>query len=119
MIKLKGSQYFTKLDIRWGYNNVQIKESDRWKAVFVTNQGLFEPNVMFFGLCNSPTTFQAMMDDYFREFTEKGWVVIYMDNILIHVQDKQQLEERTSTRMIKEIQSLSETGKMQICCQRS
>src|SRR6266581_8686166 len=62
MIKLKGSKYFTKLDIRWGYNNVQIKEEDRWKAAFVTNRGLFEPNVMMFGLRNSPATFQAMMD---------------------------------------------------------
>jgi hypothetical protein len=95
MIKLKGSKYFTKLDIRWGYNNVQIKESDRWKAAFVTNRGLFEPNVMFFGLRNSPATFQAMMDDYFRDLTEKGWVVIYMDDILIHVHTKQDLEERT------------------------
>ena len=67
MIKLKGSEYFTKLDIQWGYNNVQIKESDRWKAIFITNRGLFKPNVMFFGLQNSPATFQAMMDNYFRD----------------------------------------------------
>ena len=50
MLKLKGSQHFTKLDIRWGYNNVQIKGSDRWKAAFVTNRGLFKPNVMFLGI---------------------------------------------------------------------
>jgi hypothetical protein len=82
MLKLKGSQYFMKLDIRWGYNNVQIKESDQWKAAFVTNRGLFELNVMFFGLHNSPATFQAMMDNYFRDLTDKGHVVIYMDDIL-------------------------------------
>ncbi len=41
----------------WGYNNVQIKEGNKWKAVFLTNEGLFEPMVMFFGLCNSPGTF--------------------------------------------------------------
>ena len=50
MIKLKGSKYFTKLDIRWGYNNVCIKEGDEWKATFITNKGLFKPTVMFFGL---------------------------------------------------------------------
>src|SRR6266550_2890567 len=93
MIKLKGSKYFTKLDIRWGYNNVQIKKEDRWKAAFVTNRGLFEPNVMMFGLRNSPATFQAMMDDYFRDLTDKGWLVIYMDDILIHARTKEELED--------------------------
>jgi hypothetical protein len=61
MITLKGSKFFTKLDIRWGYNNVHIKEGDKWKAAFITNKGLFEPTVMFFGLRNSPATFQAMI----------------------------------------------------------
>ena len=39
--------------------------------------------------------FQAMMDDYFRDLIDKGWIVIYMDNIIIHVQTEKQLEERT------------------------
>ena len=54
---LRGARYFTKLDVRWGYNNVRIKEGDEWKAAFRTNRGLFEPLVMFFGLTNSPATF--------------------------------------------------------------
>ena len=52
--KLHGAKYFTKLDVRWGFNNVQIKEGDEWKAAFRTNHGLYEPLVMFFGLTNSP-----------------------------------------------------------------
>jgi hypothetical protein len=48
--RLQGACYFTKLDVRWGYNNVWIKEGDEWKAAFRTNRGLFEPLVMFFGL---------------------------------------------------------------------
>jgi Reverse transcriptase (RNA-dependent DNA polymerase) len=63
MDKLKGPTYFTKLDVCWGYNNVQIRKKDKWKAAFKTNKKLFEPTVMFFGMCNSPATFQAMMDD--------------------------------------------------------
>jgi len=63
--KVKEAQYFTKLDIRWGYNNVRIKEGDEWKAAFRTNRGLFEPLVMYFGLHNSPATFQLMMDTLF------------------------------------------------------
>jgi len=54
-----------KLDVQWGYNNVHIKEGDEWKAAFRTNRGLFEPTVMFFGLTNSPATFQTMMDKIF------------------------------------------------------
>jgi len=81
--KLKGARIFTKLDIRWGYNNVRIKEGDEWKAAFTTNKGLFEPLVMFFGLTNSPATFQTMMNHLFREQIAKGCVVVYMDDILI------------------------------------
>ena len=57
------AKYFMKLDIHWGYNNMHIKEGDEWKACFWMNQGLLEPLVMFFGLTNSPTTFQTMMND--------------------------------------------------------
>jgi len=48
---------FTKMDLRWGYNNVRIKEGDEWKAAFTTPEGSFEPTVMFFRLTNSPATF--------------------------------------------------------------
>lgn len=81
--KLKGARYFTKLDVRWGYNNVRIKEGDEWKAAFVTNRGLFEPLVMFFGLTNSPATFQAMMNELFADLIHTGKVIIYLDDILI------------------------------------
>ena len=58
--QLRRAQYFTKLDVRWGFNNVHIKPRDEWKAAFHTNQDLFEPLVMFFGMTNSPTTFQTI-----------------------------------------------------------
>jgi len=54
---LRGCMLFMKFNIKWGYNNVQIKEGDEWKAVFTTNQGLYEPTVMFFGLTNSLAMF--------------------------------------------------------------
>jgi len=60
--KIQDAKYFTKLDVWWGYNNVQIKEENEYKAAFQTNWGLFEPLMMYFGMCNSPTTFQLMMD---------------------------------------------------------
>ena len=93
--KLKGARIFSKVDVRWGYNNVRIREGDEWKAAFRTNRGLFEPMVMFFGLCNSPATFQAFMNDIFRELLAEGWILIYMDDILIMAKDETELEERT------------------------
>src|SRR5882762_4159014 len=70
--KLKGARYFNKLDVRWGYNNVRIQEGDEWKAAFITNKGLFEPLVMFFGLTNSPATFQTMMNHLFQGLIAKA-----------------------------------------------
>ena len=73
---LCSAQYFTKLDIHWGYNNVYIKEGDEWEAAFQTNQGLFEALVMFFSLTNSPAIFWTMMNDV---------VCIYLDDILVFI----------------------------------
>jgi Reverse transcriptase (RNA-dependent DNA polymerase) len=95
MDKLKGAKYFTKLDVRWGYNNVQIRKGDEWKAAFKTNKGLFEPTVMFFGMCNSPATFQAMMDDIFMTMINNRLVIVYMDNILIFADIKEELKRIT------------------------
>ena len=81
---LHGAEFFTVLDLRWGFNNVRIKEGDEWKAAFRTNWGLFEPTVMFFGLCNSPATFQTMMNDILCEFIDHGEVICYMDDILVY-----------------------------------
>jgi len=49
---------FTKMDLRWGFNNMRIKEGDEWKKAFTTHVGSFELMVMFFGMTNSPATFQ-------------------------------------------------------------
>lgn len=81
--QLRGARYFTKFDVRWGYNNVRIKEGDEWKAAFTTNRGLFEPLVMFFGLTNSPATFQALMNSIFSDLIATGKVAVYLDDILI------------------------------------
>ena len=72
------------MDIQWGYNNVLIKPEDRWKAAFITPLGLFKPTVMFFGLCNSPVTFQALMNHIFGNLIAEGWLIVYMNDILIH-----------------------------------
>jgi len=84
---------FSKFDIRWGYNNIRIKEGDEYKAAFKTSKGLFKPTVMFFGLTNSPATFQTMMDDIFQEEVAQGWLRIYMDDMIITTKDNEILHE--------------------------
>ena len=81
---LSGCTLFTTVDIHWGYNNIQIKEGDEWKAAFLTPEGLFEPTVMFFGLTNSPATFQTMINAIFQQDIGEGWLLVYMDDIAIH-----------------------------------
>jgi len=99
--KLKGAKYFTKLDVQWGYNNVRIRDGDQWKAAFKTPEGLFEPTVMFFGMTNSPATFQSMMDEIFRIEIDKGCVIIYMDDILIFAKTQEELELMTRQVLLK------------------
>jgi hypothetical protein len=81
--KLRDAKIFTKFDVHWVYHNVWIKEGDEWRAAFITNQGLFEPHVMFFGLTNSPATFQMLINAIFADLIAEGKVVVYLDDILI------------------------------------
>ena len=73
---------FTKIDLRWGYNNVRIKEGDEWKAAFTTPEGSFEPTVMFFGLTNSPATFQTMMNELLRDLINIGKVAAFINDVM-------------------------------------
>jgi len=93
--KLKKAKYFNKLNLIWRYNNVRIKKGDRWKAVFLMNKRLFKPQVMYFGLCNSPGTFQRMLNSIFQELLYKGILANYMDDFVIPVKTMKELEERT------------------------
>ena len=93
--KLKEAKYFNKLDLIWGYNNVRIKEGDEWKAAFLMNKGLFEPKVIYFGLCNSPGTFQRMMNSIFQELLHEGVLANYMNGFVISARTMEELEEQT------------------------
>jgi hypothetical protein len=83
------------MDVRSGYNNILIHPDDRWKAAFTTSFGLFEPKVMFFGLCNSPATFQAYMNQTFQKEIAEGWMIVYMDDILIFSKTLEENQKRT------------------------
>jgi len=74
---------FTKMDLRWGYNNVCIKEGDEWKVAFTTHVGSFEPVVIFFGMTNSLATFQGMMNEIMRDLINEGKVAVFVDDVLV------------------------------------
>ena len=84
---------FTKIDLRWSYNNVQIKEGDEWKAAFTTPEGLFEPTVMFFGLTNSPATFQVMINELLRNLINTGKVAAFIDDVIVGTEDEEGHDE--------------------------
>jgi len=80
---IRKKKVFTKMDLRWSYNNVRIKKEDEWKAVFSMPKRSFEPMVMFFGLTNSPATFQAMMNDLLRYIVIEEKVAVFIDDVMI------------------------------------
>ena len=101
--KIQGAKLLTKVNLRQGYNNACIKIGDEWKAAFITNYGLFEPTVMFFGLTNSPATFQTMINAIFTEEIAEGWLIVYMDNILIATKDDLQFHEKCIHRILEKL----------------
>jgi len=84
---------FTKIDLRWGFNNVRIKEGDEWKRAFTTYVGSFEPTVMFFGMTNSPAMFQAMMNEILRDMINEGKVAVFVDNMLVRTETEEGYDE--------------------------
>jgi hypothetical protein len=76
--QIKNSNVFSKIDLRWGFNNIQIQEGDENKAVFITPRGLFKPLVMQFRLCNTPSMFQRMVDEILKDEKEGGQVEVYI-----------------------------------------
>ena len=70
--KLKQSRYFTKMDVCWGYNNIQIAEGDEWKVVFRTNRGLFKPTVILLWLDGLASHFPDVQEPYHVRQSHSG-----------------------------------------------
>jgi len=94
LINSMGSKkVFTKMDLRWGFNNVRIKEGDKWKRVFTMYVGSFEPTIMFFGMTNLPAMFQAMINEILRDMINKGKVAAFVDDVLVGTETEEGHDE--------------------------
>ena len=80
---------FMKIDLRWGYNNMRIKEENEWKVAFTTPERLFEPTVIFFGLTNSLATFQTMINELLRDLINTGKVAVFINDIIVGMEDEE------------------------------
>jgi len=82
-----------KLDLRWGYNDIRIKEGDEWKTAFTTHIRAYKPTIMYFRLTNSLATFQAMMNDLFRDLINQGNMATFIDDILVAIDTEEGHDE--------------------------
>jgi len=105
---------FMKMDLRWGYNNVRIKEGDEWKAAFTMPEGSFEPTVMFFGLTNSPATFQAMMNELLRDLINMEKVAVFIDDVIVGTETEEGHDELVA-EVIKRLEENNLYVKLEKC----
>ncbi|GBG60189.1 hypothetical protein CBR_g3433 [Chara braunii] len=80
--RVQGCRYFSKIDLKSGYHQIEVHPDDEYKTTFRTRYGHYEFIVMPFGLTNAPVTFQRCMNDLFRPWLD-GFVVVYLDDILV------------------------------------
>ena len=93
---------------------MRIKEGDEWKAAFTTPEGSFKPTVMFFGLTNSPATFQAMMNELLRDLINTGKVVAFIDDVIIGTETEKE-HDKIVAEVIRRLEENNLYVKLEKC----
>ena len=90
---MDSKKVFTIMDLRWGFNNMRIKEGDKQKGAFTMHMGSFKLTVMFFEMTNSPATFQIMINEILRDLINEGKITAFVDNVLVETETKEEHDE--------------------------
>jgi hypothetical protein len=90
--QMKGASAFSKIDLRLGYHQLKIRESDIPMTTFCTRYGLYEYTVMSFGLTNAPAYFMYLMNKVFMEYLDR-FIVVFIDDILVFSKTMEEHEE--------------------------
>ena len=93
---------------------MRIKKGDEWKAAFTTSEGSFELMVMFFGLTNSPATFQAMMNKLLRDLINTEKVAVFIDDVIVGTEDDEE-HNKLVAEVVKRLEENNLYVKLEKC----
>ena len=99
---IESKKVFNKMDLRWRFNNMRIKEGDEWKGVFTVYIGFFELIVMFFGMTNSPATFQVIINKILRDLINEKKVAAFVDDVLVRT-DTEERHDKIVEKVLKRL----------------
>ena len=110
--QLQGSSHFSKIDLRSGYHQLRVRDSDILKTTFRTRYGHCEFIVMSFGLTNSPAAFMDLMNRVFKQYLDL-FIIVFIDDILIYSSNEEEHAShlRIVLQTLKDQQLLSKFSK--------